>query len=192
MASKYWDIDDILAEDDNVTVIAMHKGYKLSFLDPNANKTEKDLEEGTKTEIPLWLAHRLSVHKFLAVESPLPYREKFKKALLADPTVINLRDKSAYYYERAIRLADILEDSGSISEVLPEIFLKRIKGLLKTAQHMPLEESTSFTKKLTNIERHIFESGRDAIINYKMWKDDTSNLINMTNSTRLRKKVKLH
>ena len=190
-SNKYWDIDDVLADEESVSTTILNEGYRLSFLDPNSSKTQKDLEAGTKTDLPLWLASRLISHKFIAIDTPLPYREKYKKALLADPTVVNLRDKSAYYYERAIRLSGMLEDSGSIADILPEIFLKRVKFFLRRAHHMPQEESTAFIKKLTAIEKQIFESGRDAVINYKLWKDDTSNLESIATSARLRKKVKV-
>ena len=191
MASKYWDIDDFLAEDELITAQAEQKCYNLAVLDNSAKKDEMDLEAGAKVDIPLWLALRLGSHEFVGVDIPVIFRERFKKVLMADPSVVNLRDKSPYYYEIGIKLCEYIEDKTLIP-LMCTVFLTRAKAIIRKSFCSSSEESNVFMKKLTNTERRLFEYGRDSITSYKFWKDDTENAMQFTNANRLRKKVKNH
>jgi hypothetical protein len=73
-------------------------------------------------ELPLWLAIKLSQGRFLSIEVPYIYREQFKNTLVADSTVINLREKNIFYYETGAKLCEFLDDKtlcATLLQVLP-------------------------------------------------------------------------
>lgn len=61
-----------------------------------------------------------------ALEIPKIFRSQFQSSLIADPTVINLREKSAYFYEFGLKMAEYLEDVKLI-DILICVYLKRVK-----------------------------------------------------------------
>ena len=192
MATKYWDIDDFLAEEEPVSVACQQQCYNMAFLNNSAKGNDKDLLPGTKLDIPLWLAKRLSRtndEKFIII-IPVIYRENFQKTLSADPTVINLREKTPYYYEIAMKLIPLIHDE-TLGDILSIVMSTRLKTIIKKSFCLKTEDSTSFIKKLTNMERKIFENGRENITSYKFWMDDTSDNAQLSNFTRLRKKLKV-
>ena len=117
------------------------------------------------------------------------YRENFQKVLKADPTVVNLRDKSFYYYEVAEKICVHINDKELIS-LMAKVFLSRVQGIQRKSFCVTSEELTSFMKKLTSIERQIFENGKFNMATYKSWKDSLANATSNTIVSQLRKKVK--
>jgi GINS complex subunit 3 len=72
----------------------------LGHLDPSS--IDEDLQQGTKVELPFWLAKALASKNMVAVELPKCYGHTFLNHMRADPSVINLRDKSPFYYEVSV------------------------------------------------------------------------------------------
>jgi len=188
MTHRYWDLNDFLAEDEFVSATANQTYYNLAILDNSVKKNVKDLEEGKKFDVPLWLAIRLGT-EYLTIEVPTTYREKFKKILMADPTVVNLKDKSFYYYEVGYKLCKHIDDKELIP-LLARVFLKRMQVIQRKSFCLGSEDVMGFIKKLTQIEREIFEGGRYSVSTYKIWKDAVTSASIHSTASRLRKKLK--
>ncbi len=169
---NYWDIDDILAGEEKITVKFNHDCYKLSRLDQNLKeKPEEDITEGTVLELPIWLAIKLSQGECVSIIIPHIFRENFKNIILADPTVINLREKTQYYYAVAFKIKDHIDDENLIS-TLSTAFLNRIKEFSRISYHLRIESCGGLTRKMDNLELKIFNCGRTAAMNFRNWKEN--------------------
>ncbi len=121
--SKYWDIHDFLCEEEKVSTKFMTDSFENSQLDFNSPSEElTEIKSGQILEVPLWLAIKLCQGKFLQIEIPQFYRENFKKTLIADPIVVNLREKNIYYYETGVKLCQYIDDR-KMGQVLMDVFL---------------------------------------------------------------------
>ena len=96
-SSSYYDIDSILSEEERVPSIFNVDGVQLGFLDPSS--FDDDLKKDTNIELPFWLCKTLQSKGMVNIESPKFYKHKFLEHMEADPSVVNLREKSPYYYE---------------------------------------------------------------------------------------------
>jgi hypothetical protein len=65
------------------------------------------LKQGTKLELPFWMAQALARRKHVIVDLPNVFGSRFKSTLIADPTVVNLADRCPYYYELGIKFAEL-------------------------------------------------------------------------------------
>ena len=166
----YWDIDDILAEEEKINVVVDKSSYRNGSLNPNCQDPEADLEKGSVLEIPLWLALFLAQIEMVEIEIPRFYRENFKNTLLADPTHVNLREKTPFYYEIGLKLCKLINDR-TLVPTLSVVFLNRVKHFAKISFHLRIDDSTNLLKKMANFEMRIFNNGRKAANDYREWKE---------------------
>ena len=61
----------------------------------------------TRVEVPLWLATQLALRQYVTLELPRVFQPAFREMLLADPCVVDLQAKCAYFYEFGIKLATL-------------------------------------------------------------------------------------
>lgn len=161
--SAYWDVDDILAEEDLVTVQLARDVPGFGHLQGSA--VEEDLKSGQKAVVPYWFA--LAMERTMAgdLEIPRHYGEQFKNTLIADATIVNLFEKSEFYYEMGAKLA-ATKDPG-ISQSLSETLITRFRYIL---DHTSDTQDSKVQKKLSSLERGIYEKGRKACKEQIEWK----------------------
>ena len=54
-----------------------------------------------------WLVQKLAKSQMVRIEKPLYYSTRFKEALLADPIVLNLKERCGYFYELGLKLKQL-------------------------------------------------------------------------------------
>jgi hypothetical protein len=112
MASAYYDIDAILAEEELVPCTTHFDFSYLSHLDPDLvehdnnndhvstnnknNKKQKQqqqhhLPENSKIKMPLWGVQKWATLGYVRIALPRHYARKARERLAADPTQVNLR-----------------------------------------------------------------------------------------------------
>lgn len=100
MSGSYYDIDEILAEEELIPVTNTLDFRHLAQLDPDythptttAQKKGKkrDLEEGTKFKMPIWAIQKWSQLGWLNVQLPKHFGRKAREKLEADPVSVDLR-----------------------------------------------------------------------------------------------------
>jgi hypothetical protein len=121
MASAYYDIDAILAEEELVPCTTQFDFSYLAHLDPDLvehnndnnnsnnhpsingkNKNKRDqqqqqqqpphhLPENSKIKMPLWGVHKWATLGYVRISMPRHYARKARERLAADPTQVNLR-----------------------------------------------------------------------------------------------------
>eukprot|EP01017_Pseudomicrothorax_dubius_P003499 TRINITY_DN10518_c0_g1_i1.p1 TRINITY_DN10518_c0_g1~~TRINITY_DN10518_c0_g1_i1.p1 ORF type:complete len:149 (+),score=36.03 TRINITY_DN10518_c0_g1_i1:216-662(+) len=104
----------------------------------------------------MWLGIALARGEMVTVGVPRLLNSRFQDAMLADPSIINLNEKHNYYYEFGLKLVEYLDDKG-IANFLITVFVERIKAILHRGLAVGDENSKFFARKLTTLERQIYE-----------------------------------
>ena len=71
-SNPYYDIDEILADSENVSVIFQTDADNLGYL--SQDSMEKDLKTGAKVELPFWAAKALVERNDARFETPKFFR----------------------------------------------------------------------------------------------------------------------
>ena len=125
-----------------------------------------DLNKGSKIEVPIWLGLDLETFKIIKLNTPKWYNEGFKKIVMADPEVTNLREKSVYYYEVGMLLAQRQASITADFMFIGQVFFERMKIFINLVYHMKETEDHSFIQKLTESELQCFEAGRESLASF--------------------------
>lgn len=89
------------------------------------------IEEGTKLDLPLWLAEMLAVSKpagpasptsFASLDMPFALGPRVLNALKADPKSVDVRAQAPWFYGLGERMLELFEDE-EVGEVLMEVCL---------------------------------------------------------------------
>jgi ribosomal protein L16 Arg81 hydroxylase len=173
--SDYWNIDDILAGEDMIPCIMKEDAKNLGYLDSLDQKTKTmqkktnkyhqkgDLKANAKLELPLWLGIALAQRDICELRNPQYLTDKYLDILNAGEDVVNFRNQSCYIYENTMKLC-MYYDSESVKTYLSsysKAFINRfIRIIIDTADSSEVQHNDKFStdlKKLTNLEREIFE-----------------------------------
>ena len=169
-AGDYWNIDDFLAEEEQVLVRFDNDGKDLSYLDPQADPTDKDIHKGKELKLPLWLAQSLAEKNYIHIAAPLYLKKAYKDTMKADPSSANLRERSSYIYETGKALKSYLGDEDLIA-TLRLVFEERFKKIVDFASSTKVTEVSGFATKLTRSEREMFDARQEYLQKYEVWKN---------------------
>jgi len=161
---NYYDIDDILAEEERVPITFRNEGYNLGWLDPGSN--EEHLKSETKVDLPIWLGKILKNHAYVDLELPLHYKANYRSRLEADPIIVSL---AKYYYNVGLYVATTSNDR-ELLELLQRVFATRYRDILDKSQHWRNADFSEFTKKLSECEKKLFEAGYTTAVEMERWK----------------------
>mmetsp|Transcript_126584 Transcript_126584/g.253092 ORF Transcript_126584/g.253092 Transcript_126584/m.253092 type:complete len:208 (-) Transcript_126584:124-747(-) len=178
--SDFWDVDEILAEQHEVTVRPLHDIVGAGILYPNATGAgQQDLTEGTKVQVPFWLAQGFVRRKTADLELPTMYGQSAQEDLQRDAAVCRLGDKSQYYFEVGIRLASLLKDTQLAEDLMDGLRVRWVEvctqlgnlGVAKTQCSQLNPGSSIFHQTLTAVEQDMFCGGREAESHFRQWTD---------------------
>uniref|UniRef100_A0A673Y0P5 DNA replication complex GINS protein PSF3 n=1 Tax=Salmo trutta TaxID=8032 RepID=A0A673Y0P5_SALTR len=98
MEENFLSLDDILLSHERLPSRTECTFPRLGFLEKSSDS--RDIQEGTKMEMPLFLAKGLYERKrrVVSVELPKVYKEGWRTVFNADPTVVDLHKMGPYYY----------------------------------------------------------------------------------------------
>ncbi|CAD8102107.1 unnamed protein product [Paramecium primaurelia] len=175
----YYNIDDILCEDHLVECRLEVDLYKGSFLDKEAHTEDGNLQRGHVMKLPLWMAKIMSEQEFdgiqlVSVEILEIFEDEFQKALDADPTIMNLKYHSPYFYQLGFKMADMIANDvrlerfrGAVKlrETLIETLKKRSIQVIFQLVQSKLEE----LNKLTEDEKDNFYLSKKIKLEYEKW-----------------------
>lgn len=168
----YFDVDEILAGDERVKCTFQTEAVNCAFLDPSCRGDH--LPEGTSVELPLWLAHPLAQQNALVKLEVPPFLDaRFRRMLKAGPSSVNLREFSPYVFQVGRQLAPLVEpeDASALDDILRLAFGgERYRELLNNAMSTLDEDTTEFTRKLTQDEKALFDAGVRDARDFIQWK----------------------
>ncbi len=157
--SSYFNIDDIIAEDERAPLIWRSKAEGIAWLDTSL--VGEDVKEGQPMELPLWLAEDLKLKDFVEVTLPKAYTRKSRANVKADAVAAKLRELSPYFYSVGLRLAPLLrdhEEAKLLSQDVREVLADRAAGILQRARTGLGADVSSYRGKLTDLEQQIFDA----------------------------------
>jgi len=167
------------------------------------------LSTETRFKMPLWSIKEWLRLDYVRIWLPRHFGRKWRERLKADPTSVDLRNKSDQYFRAGILLVDLIEkcaknllknlnqkDSESAALVLIRQDSKELKRtLLKTYTGARLrrtfdwtlssieEDVSSYTSRLTEMEHQLFQTGASASYARAMWKQHGSRRIHVSELT---------
>ncbi|KAG7399242.1 DNA replication complex GINS protein PSF3 [Phytophthora boehmeriae] len=171
MSSSYLDIDEILAGDERIKCTFVTDALDCGYLDPSCRG--RDLQKGAVVELPLWLTTILAKQGVVEVEAPHFLTMRFRRMLKAGPSSVNLREFSAYVYEVGKQLMPHVEpaEQMEIDEIMRLAFGgERYRDILNNSMSSLDEDTTEFTRKLTQDEKKLFNAGARDAKDFIQWK----------------------
>lgn len=130
----YLSIDDILSFNQKVSCKFETNISKLGFIDSSSDCD--DIQEGTKLELPFWLAKDFFSQGLISIETPKGYNQVYREILEADSNVVNLHKISPNYYRFGSHLARSgLIDSQAISKSLLNTFYQRLRRIMDNSSN---------------------------------------------------------
>ena len=218
----YYDIDDILAEDQQIPCTTLFDFDGLSYLDEAAlsrpstgsRKRKKKLDvlpEDSTLKLPLWAIRKWSELNFVRMRLPKPYGRKSRERLVSDPASADLRARGERYVQAGILVCDwtehcmrkVAEDASASSSsssrisaisravnaelqrevaelrnTLREVYTgARLRQSLDWSLSSVGQDVSHFTRRLTVLEKRLFEVGLDAAKARYDWKNTGSKKI---------------
>ncbi|KAI7089227.1 hypothetical protein KC356_g2646 [Hortaea werneckii] len=145
------------------------------------------IEEGTKLDLPLWLAEMLAVSKpagpasptsLASLDMPFALGPRVLNALKADPKSVDVRAQAPWFYGLGERMLELFEDE-EVGEVLLETFKQRALEIADKSQNTRAAMSQAgdgadFMSGLDETERQLFRAAHDGSNAVKKWFDVSS------------------
>lgn len=167
----YFDIDEILAGDERIKCKFLTDAADCAFLDPSC--LGEHLPLGSTVELPLWLARPLVSQDDVEVEVPSYLNQRFRRMMKAGPSSVNLREFSSYLFQVGRDVLPLVppQAGAEIEEILRLAFGgERYHALLNNSMSTLDEDTTEFTRKLTEDEKKLFNAGMRDSRDFITWK----------------------
>uniref|UniRef100_A0A453FQ59 Uncharacterized protein n=1 Tax=Aegilops tauschii subsp. strangulata TaxID=200361 RepID=A0A453FQ59_AEGTS len=164
----YYDVADILMEEELISVVFQVTANGVGLLDPGAERNS--VEKGAKVDLPFWLAHgMLSLEQAVSINVPPCFTQKTRKEIQADAACVDLRVRCPYFYELGCKIVPLVGDK-SIGQFLRYAFTSRYKEILSKAHSSSTMTVPKFATRLTKEEAQVFESARESMSAFRKWR----------------------
>ncbi|KAI0510409.1 hypothetical protein KFK09_011010 [Dendrobium nobile] len=168
----YYDIDDILLEEEPISVLFQTGASGVGLLDPGSETNS--VERSAKVTLPFWLANELFLRRAVSINVPACFSSETRKEIQADAACVDLKFRSPYFYELGCKILPLVTDK-SIGPFLQYAFTSRYTEILSKS-HNITGANPKFSSKLTKEESHLFEAARSSMISFKKWRVGGSRL----------------
>ncbi|CAD6269810.1 unnamed protein product [Miscanthus lutarioriparius] len=149
---NYYDIDDILMEDEPISVVFQVTANGVGLLDPGAESN--CVEKGAKVDLPFWLAHGLlTLEQAVSINPPPCFTQRTWKEIQADAACVDLRVLCPYFYELGCKIVPF-----------------RYKEVLSKSHSSSMMTMPKFVPRFTKEESRVFESARESMAAFKKWR----------------------
>ncbi|WOH07664.1 hypothetical protein DCAR_0727097 [Daucus carota subsp. sativus] len=165
--TNYFDIDDILAEDELVPATFREATNGVGLFD-STDDTNK-VEPGSKVELPFWLAQELHLRQAVTVNVPPCFNKRTREEIDADAAHVDLRNRCPFFYELGYKIAPLVGDK-TIGRVLLIAFRTRYKEVLIKAHTAAFEATAKFLSLLTEEEVKLYKAAQSSAIAFKKWR----------------------
>ncbi|XP_061450244.1 DNA replication complex GINS protein PSF3 [Rhineura floridana] len=128
--------------------------------------------EGSKLEIPLWLAKGLYDNKrrILSVELPKIYKESWRTVFSADASVVDLHKLGPYYYAFGSQLLNFdSSENTELAQTILQTFIGRFRRIMDSSQNAFNEDTSVLVARLDELERALFQAGQKGLNDFQGW-----------------------
>jgi len=173
MTSRFWSIEDILAENQKLPCTFKLDVPNLGHLE---GTDERDIRQGTTIELPFWLGlelARMVEHDLVSISLPKPYTSRVRNALVASAQSVSLRSLTAgSFYQVGLKLEDTITDP-KLKSTLHNAFKARLPEIFDQSQHGGgrLDAGNDFVAGMDDWEKEIFTAGEKSARSMKAWID---------------------
>ncbi|XP_062316846.1 DNA replication complex GINS protein PSF3 [Osmerus eperlanus] len=170
MEENFFSLDDILLSHERLASRTECSFPRLGFLEKSSDT--RDIPEGTKMELPLWLARGLYERKrrVVSVEVPKVYREAWRTVFSADPTVVDLYKMGPYYYGLGSQMLHFESpENTEIAQAVLQTFIGRFRRTMDSSQNAYNEDTSSLVERLDCLERALFRAGQCGLNAFQSW-----------------------
>ncbi|XP_076988703.1 DNA replication complex GINS protein PSF3 isoform X2 [Tamandua tetradactyla] len=145
---NFLSLDDILTSHEKLPVRTETALPRLgAFLERSGGpETHNAIPQGSKLEIPLWLAKGLFDNKrrILSVELPRIYQEGWRTVFSADANVVDLHKMGPHFYGFGSQLLHFdSPENADISQSLLQTFIGRFRRIMDSSQNAYNEDTSA-------------------------------------------------
>ncbi|XP_009931050.2 DNA replication complex GINS protein PSF3 [Opisthocomus hoazin] len=130
------------------------------------------LVQGSKLEVPLWLANGLhdSKRRIIAVELPKMYKEAWRTVFSADTNVVDLHKMGPYYYGLGSQLLNFDNPKNpEIAHTGLQTFVSHFRRIVDSSQNTYNEDTSVLVARLDELERTLFRAGQKGLNDFQCW-----------------------
>ncbi|KAL0968249.1 hypothetical protein UPYG_G00264300 [Umbra pygmaea] len=170
MEDNFLSLDDILLSHERLPSRTECAFPRLGFLEKSSDA--RDIQEGTKMEMPLFLAKGLYDRKrrVVSVELPKVYKEGWRTVFNADPTVVDLYKMGPYYYGLGSQMLHFdSPENPEIAQAILQTFIGRFRRTMDSSQNAYNEDTSALVERLDYLERALFRAGQSGLNNFQSW-----------------------
>lgn len=172
MEESFLSLDDILMSQEKLPVRAETSLPRLGFVLGQGTGTGDAMTEGSKLEIPLWLAKGLhdSKRRIISVELPKIYKGAWRTVLSADANVVDLHKMGPYYYGFGSQLLNFDNpENPEIAQTILQTFISRFRHVMDSSQNAYNEDTSALVARLDELERALFQAGQKGLNDFQSW-----------------------
>ncbi|NXL74063.1 PSF3 protein, partial [Leptocoma aspasia] len=180
---NFLSLDDILMSQEKLPGRAESALPRLAVLLGQGAGSGESVPEGSKLEIPLWLAKGLhdSKRRIISVELPKIYKEAWRTVFSADANVVDLHKMGPYYYGFGSQLLNfehpenpeiaqtILQATVSDRVCSLQTFVARFRRIMDSSQNAYNEDTSALVARLDQLERALFQVGQKGLNDFQSW-----------------------
>lgn len=174
--SNCLDIDQILNEEERLPCKFLIDAPTLGHLDPTNAGYGFTLPEGSRVELPMWLATELSTKGMVDVEMPKHFGPKMREELQSSSD-INVRDFSPYFFDVGLKLSKLSRDDDLVRTLKAALCGHRYTALLAHALSNFQDDAVDYMYKLTTVEQAIYRKGIETSKDLHVWRSRKGNIL---------------
>ncbi|XP_007167577.1 DNA replication complex GINS protein PSF3 isoform X1 [Balaenoptera acutorostrata] len=184
---NFLSLDDILMSHEKLPVRTEIPMPRLGtfFLDRSGGaETDNAIPQGSKLELPLWLAKGLFDNKrrILSVELPKIYQEGWRTVFSADANVVDLHKMGPHFYGFGSQLLHFdSPENTDISRSLLQTFVGRFRRIMDSSQNAYNEDTSALVARLDEMERGLFQTGQKGLNDFQCWEKGQASQITASN-----------
>ncbi|GJV64446.1 DNA replication complex GINS protein PSF3-like protein [Tanacetum coccineum] len=164
--AQYYDIDDILADEELVPAMFLEAVNGVGLLETNDTNR---VEPRSKVELPFWLARELHLRNVASVSMPPCFNKKTREEIGADGAHVDLRSRCSYFYDLGCKIVQLIGDK-SIGNLLLVAFQTRYKEVLIKAHTASSALTPKFLTLLTKEETKLYDAAKSSTAAFKTWR----------------------
>nr|XP_004663556.2 DNA replication complex GINS protein PSF3 [Jaculus jaculus] len=193
---NFLSLDDILTSQEKLPVRTETALPRLGafFVERGAGaEPDSALPQGSKLELPLWLAKGLFDNKrrILSVELPKIYQEGWRTVFSADANVVDLHKMGPHFYGFGSQLLHFdSPENVDISQSLLQTFIGRFRRIMDSSQNAYNEDTSALVSRLDEMERGLFQTGQKGLNDFQCWEKGQASQITASSLVQNYKKRK--